>query len=678
MSEKKKRDGEMLDVDIRSFEEEIDREIDSLFTVESLKDPGEEEVIGSISLTGRQQEKVPWPDRSGGTGSPGIEVSLPGKKGDVDLGVFEDQIEREIDALFIPSTVAPSPETMSPRQEATDRGAFGKGGFAGLDPPAGSGLSAKPSIEKNLSDDLGSFEQELDAGIDSLFVPASQSVREETKGAREGGVPADRFPTATPPAAAAERIPGMEAGGSTPTAFRGSMVGFAGEAAIPELQKPADFSSLLESFSIAYLSLEWDFSGENIEKFSSVLGSLEPYCQKDPSAQSLHRLLKSVLHRLKTKPDSIDAELGEMIHDGQDLLRSVLISEGAGPRDKERLKVLIRKFQLLREKALAGRKPEERMTPAGPISIPEIPDREASAAVVGDNAATFDLPGLKSLLERIESYRILTEEGVQGVAAESKNLLQIEGILSKTPGLAPLKAHIGRIRSSLDVHVSSLLSRGSEWRDRMLQFQELTKCTEGQTFALTAQAAGGLETPAALNRSDAPIATFESRAASREIRKDDVCLFDVSGRHFAVLASQVVKVQRVSAGMARKLTKRGYATLTDFKPFFRSVKAGVFGTWSGMPDQILRKYRFVALPPDILHLESIPGGGGALLVSSGRNHGLIFIDTAEVDLHNETEIVVDGPKDQGILGVIKPETGETVEVLNLDAILRKLQGQEEQ
>lgn len=666
MSEKKKHGGEILDVDISSFEKEIDKEIDSLFTIESLKTP---EMSTPASEPGKDPGGTTMA-RGDGADSTKMSAPAPGKQTDVDLRSFQAQIEKEIDALFVPSEIGPSMETAFPEQGTGGRGAHDKGKLVDAEPPSDPGSPPRPFFSQGAGDDLSSFEEELDAGIDSLFKPMSQPVRDEPAAGRGNEQPAGLFDARMPRAAASGFPEGRETSETSQGIFGRRSAGSRQSDTIPSSEKPQGLSALLESFSIAYLSLEWDFSGENIAKFDNVVGLLEPYCQKDPNIQSLHRLLKSVLNRLKTRPDSINAGLSEIIHDSQDLLRSVLISERVRPEDKEQLQEIFSKFHALREKTLAESRLGGGKT-AMDAPVLGVEGAEASSRAVGGKDTVLDRSLLRSLLERMETCRVVTDEAVQRIAGESKRLQQIEGILAKTPALDPLKARVARIRSSLDVQVSLVLNKSVDWRERMVQAQELLKVAEEYAFQPPAEKPVVSLDQTEAARVEAPAATPWRRTVPPAVRQDDVCLFDVSGRHFAVLASQVVKVQKISGGTARKLIKRGYATLADFKPMFRSVKTGVFGTWSGMPDRILGKYRFVPVLPDVLGVESLPAKGGALLISSGRNHGLIFIDTAAVDLHNETEILLDEPKRPGILGVIKSETGEPFEVLNLDAILKK-------
>ena len=673
MSEKKRQDTEKLEIDIASFEEEIDREIDSLFTIESAMMPGGDETSQPAPAAGKDPEPA---GRKLGAGavSSGAGVALPGKQGDVDLSSFELQIEKEIDSLFVPYERAPTEAASSFEADSGRAETAEKGAMPGLTPPVGPAFLTKPPAETSFHEDFSIFEKELDSGIDSLFIPLSPVVEEEPSRGGMGDIPGESRQGMTARTPSAAIISAAAEGGATPKAAPAAGGSSAWGASVPRVERPPELSSLLESFSIAYLSLEWDFSGENITKFDNALGSLEPFCRKDPSVQSLHRLLKSLLHRLKTRPDSIDAELSEMVHEGQDLLRSLLISEGTRPQDKEQLRLLVQRFQVLREKGPVGRKPEEGAPAMGAGQAFAVPGQGPLPAAAADIPPKPDLSEVRGLLVRMETRRLTTEEAISGIAGECKRLLQIEGVMAKTPALAPLKIHVARIRANLDSQVSLLLSKAADWKEELEQAQRQLDVAE-ERFTVAVPAAAVLQHPVAPTVPlQHPAVAAESKGASGEIRKDDICLFDVSGKHFAVLASQVVKVQKISGGVAKKLLKRGYATLADFKPFFRSIKAGVFGTWSGMPDGILGRYRFIPVPPELLHVESLPAGGGVLLVSSGRNHGLIFIDSPEVDLHNETEIVVATTRSAGVLGVVGQESGEPAEVLNLEALLRMQQG----
>jgi hypothetical protein len=63
--------------------------------------------------------------------------------------------------------------------------------------------------------------------------------------------------------------------------------------------------------------------------------------------------------------------------------------------------------------------------------------------------------------------------------------------------------------------------------------------------------------------------------------------------------------------------------------------------------------------------------GGVVLVSSGRNHGVIFVDSGAVDLHNATPITFRKDSQGMVLGLAQAEFDSSIDVLNMDALLRR-------
>jgi hypothetical protein len=92
------------------------------------------------------------------------------------------------------------------------------------------------------------------------------------------------------------------------------------------------------------------------------------------------------------------------------------------------------------------------------------------------------------------------------------------------------------------------------------------------------------------------------------------------------------------------------------------------GLWAAMGAEELAGYRF-----DLITHESFPlptadaPAAAALLVSNGRNHGLVFAESLGVEVH--CEAVIRDPSSTELLGKVSTESGESVEVLNIDGLL---------
>ena len=141
-----------------------------------------------------------------------------------------------------------------------------------------------------------------------------------------------------------------------------------------------ELSKLIEMFNAAYLSLDWEFSRENILKLLAALHQLEPFASRYADAGSVLRILEVILKRLVDKPHAINSRLVQLIRDSQGLLAHMLLVEGeTGPDEKQRLKDLIESFHELRQRALAVKakaarpRANETAQPSSPCHEPQPP-----------------------------------------------------------------------------------------------------------------------------------------------------------------------------------------------------------------------------------------------------------------------------------------------------------------
>jgi hypothetical protein len=134
-------------------------------------------------------------------------------------------------------------------------------------------------------------------------------------------------------------------------------------------------------------------------------------------------------------------------------------------------------------------------------------------------------------------------------------------------------------------------------------------------------------------------------------------------------------VARVSSAKARKIAARGFATLLDFKPLFRSIGTGVMGIWAAMPSEVLTGYRFELITHEGLQLHAGEAPlAGVLLLSNGHNHGMVFIDNLAIEVHCQP--VMRGTMSEQLIGQVSTESGQPIDVLNIDALLKAREGKE--
>ncbi len=687
MPEKQENDAkaEASGIDFEAIEFQIDQEIDNLFVPAGQGRADAEKPAKAESAV----KRMPAPQAP-------VQIALNGnpaqpekQKPAAGINELEMEINQEIDRLFNAEEPQGSPVEQKPDLLATrriDEDSLLPEPIIELSPedivPAPAPVPDKRPEPKG--DELGF---EIEKEIDSLFVPTDPVAFREGKAVVSDA--SDKAPAPTPMLQVTERAP-APAGPERTAPVREAVPRLPAEARVePPLQLQAlavpqpveefraeddgdqELASLIEAFSIAYLSLDWEFSVENIASLELALSNLEPYCRKNVGTNSVYKILSMVLARVKTKPHTINPQLIELVRDAQEAIKTMLLKNGMlGPQEKEKVKALIGRFQGTREK-LGFLKPAPVLQASPEAPIPAVSD--VRPPIVPPPDIPPDAVGVMAdLREWLESSLAVVTEAADGLEAEGRKLRQLEEILGRTKALEPLTARLEGIRFNLEQRVSAFRASGEEWNGRISRVSDLERL-----FERPASPAGPSvvpeEAPAVTPVDGGEATSVGTAAAQPEVRQEQVCFFSIGGKPFAMLAPQVVKIQKISGKKAKSIAKRGYATLSDFKPAFKNIKTDLFGTWGGLPLDVLKSYQFLPVSPEVLGFPEGPSTvGGAVMVSSGREHAIIFCDSAMVDLLNDAKIHVGKSEDDLILGTVEGVDEADVPVFNLDGICGKL------
>ena len=105
-------------------------------------------------------------------------------------------------------------------------------------------------------------------------------------------------------------------------------------------------------------------------------------------------------------------------------------------------------------------------------------------------------------------------------------------------------------------------------------------------------------------------------------------LIALDGQTLALPASCVLRVAQSSEKKGLKILERGYATLANFKPYFRGIKSGLLGEWTKLPGKELRSYRFELVALDSFN-QAEAAGQMAVLASDGQKHAIMFAERAD-------------------------------------------------
>lgn len=549
---------------------------------------------------------------------------------------------------------------------------------------------ANESAQNGLELDIRTFELEIEKEIDNLFIPLGNDAEVKV----QSTPPSMEIEQAKPivsdtPAEApvlAEAAPGGITLGEAPPPMESTMEVRAVQAdnmASSEadeltlvlespVEPPDELEQLIESFQASYLSLDWDFSSPNVSALGEVLAKLEPHCLKMPETESLYKIMKAVLQRVSVRPDTISPQLNEVMREAQELLKRFLLVGKAGisSGDRSELKGLIARVQAIRNAQIQKEnRPSISLAAGGAAAASDLPG-SGEAAASGVALSAFE-GGAEDLGRWIEHSGHHLKTMLLGIQDVNRRLLQLEEILVSKPTLAPLTNRIKSVRLSLEQQVASMRTQESLWsqmtalvHERGLQFKGDDSVAEGRPNA------GGFGVAEATTVR--PGAEASATHSPRRMQREQVCLITLAGKRYAVLSANVVKVQPISGKKMMSISRKGYGLLKDFKPFFKSIKAGLFGTWIGLPTEVLKAYQFMPVYFNGLNVaEPVPDDvKGAVLVSNGRQHGIIWSELGSVDLMTETiELTSDS---SAILGRIHLDTGEEVQVLHVDHLLETM------
>jgi hypothetical protein len=383
----------------------------------------------------------------------------------------------------------------------------------------------------------------------------------------------------------------------------------------------------------------------------------------------------------------------DLLSDSLSYLKTLLLSSTPpGPDQKAELRSLLGRVQGIKSRIT---QPAEALSSSGadlnPSGASSRPGTEAPRA---EPTSVLSRETVGELQEWMESVRLKMERAIGQLEPERKRLMQLEELLGKKAALAPIVARLGKVSSALAEHTAVLEQTEREWGGRITWLKEAASRAPEAPAPRPVPVASGIDEafaptmilePGQASRAEPvhapapktpqrPVPEPLSRREAVETKQEQVFVFHVSGKRFAVPVACVVKMERLVDKKARGLMNRGYATLSDFKPLFKSLKTGVVGSWSALPDKTLKSYHFLALPYDMMGDTPPPSSlAGVLLVSNGKHHGMIFTESPGAE--QWTENVEPVSDSDWLTGIIRTDTPPPVEILNIDRLLSRMHGE---
>ena len=527
----------------------------------------------------------------------------------IDFLALELEIDGEIDSLFVPMVQSADGAKTIPEAHES----------AQCETQDENGKSSGAPYDI----DFGALQAEIDKEIDSLFIPAAKPEGFVQAGNQEQ----PQTMHCKSPGSVAQSCPvAQHEGGPPPKSFEAAALPAKYDEVPPcdtlnsKKYHLHELSGLIEKFNAAYLSLDWEFSRENLQKYLAVLNQLEPFASRSSDAKSVLRITDAILKRLLQRPNAVNSKLVQLIRDSHELLAHLLLTESeTGPNEKQRLKDLIERFHELRRRALAVKAAAKRskMEEVLPEAMPPAPSDKPQLLCAVPPApilSTTHKSPIEELPNLINKSSRSLSENLEIINTELASLRKIETTLRSTPALVHIAERLNEIGSAIKDQADILCDARGE---------------------MQARRPGGAEPVAETT------AAFEKNGTP--VRRENLYLVASYGKCIALPTSCVLKVAHSPGKKGLKILTRGYATLADFTPPFRGVKSGVLGEWLKLPAKELKSYRFEPLDPRSQDRVEM-SGPIAVLVSDGQTHRLIFGET--VNFISDVEICT-GPQTEG-------------------------------
>lgn len=452
---------------------------------------------------------------------------------------------------------------------------------------------------------------------------------------------------------------------------------------------------LLEKATISYLSLDWEFSQENLTRMRESLKAIESKITPVGETHALFKILERLLNWFAVHDRTVSSVSLALFRETlQFLTKLVQRDQKIGEKDRDITEQFIKRFNILKKQyAIQEPDVEIEFIPAPEVKIetvsvkqtkispvvtkePPVPvTKRVPEAVVTDRPAVqkpqaaTEISSLEDLKREIENLRVKLDNA-------NYRLIKVVQLLSSRPKLKPVGERLEKIvelyRSCANQTKgleTFLLTSSDSFIQSLLRDYDLVKPAP---LFVEQPPSEKVEPQVERIKPREPEKREESlpEAVAGETGIKEVNLFLCQGKYFAIPSDQIVKYDQISSAKAIALTSRGVGTLKDVKPFFKSVKHGVKGVWRDKSDKELKSmvFRYV----DLRRKFNLPGYkseyGGVVVFASNFKRNIMFI----VD-----SIIGEGPfpvreiksvKEPGIVAIANLDQYKNVDVINVNDI----------
>jgi|GEM_PF-2057346 len=459
---------------------------------------------------------------------------------------------------------------------------------------------------------------------------------------------------------------------------------------VSEVSDEPTLFELLERATVTYLSLDWEFTQENLRAMTNAVLAIESKVDPMPEVRLLFTILKKLLEWFSTYEQAVSANSMTLFRETlQFLTKTLQRGQKIGNKEREFIGQFCKRFNILK-KQYNIKEPDLTMPPISPIpsevfTEPKIAvGIEAVESAVETRPETQVLPRITSIQDietEIRNIRKTLEE-------ENLRLRRIIEVLYNRPKLKPLGDRLSKVVNRYESYVNriqnletALVTFKVDFTREIVSDRDKDKSVPIKKEILSeAKAVEPTIIAREVEKEKAMVGDrLEKEVVSEIVSQPSedyesvkkVYLFLYQGKYFAVPADQLVKYDQISFKKAGNLMSKGFGTLKDVKPFLKKITHGVRGQWLYKPEKELKSmvFKYVNIRR-VFGLTEIKEeyGGVAIFASDGVNNVMFVADS--VISGNPLSVREIGPaKTPKMLATVNVDQYKNVDVINIEALV---------
>ncbi|MCX7823485.1 MAG: hypothetical protein N2260_08600 [Syntrophobacterales bacterium] len=427
-----------------------------------------------------------------------------------------------------------------------------------------------------------------------------------------------------------------------------------------ETKKEPTLSELLEQIMVNYLSLDWEFSQENLEAMKASILAVEAKISPTEETRHLFEILKKLLNWFLSYEQTVSMISLTLFKETLQFLNKILQKDQkVDEKDREIVEQLEKRFNILRTQYEVKEPDLEPPSPKAKVAeLVETPDvtKPKAPSISSIEDVEKEIRNLKMDLERA-----------------NLRLRKVISILDARPKLKPVADRLMKIVNHYEGYldrmgsIETFLAFYSKEPHRAISTIEKELVTP---LEITEKVSSQYAPEEVVSEAIEPTPK-ESGSPLESLVVQEVYLFLSQGKYFAIPFDQLIKYDNISSEKAHTLSSKGYGTLKDIKPFFKSIKHGVHGFWRNKSSRELKKmvFEYVDIKKK-LNLPQIKGeyGGMVIFASNGIKNVVFIVDSIISDA--PFSIINLRPSDSPkALGIADLNKYRNIEIINIEALV---------